>query len=406
MRRARRGQGAWCTAILPPVNASAIDGRAVLERVPGIPAALRGRADVWLVGGAVRDTLLGREPREVDLVVEGDAIALARELGRVQAVHERFGTATVAGADLASARTETYPEPGSLPEVRLGATAGDDLARRDFTVNAIAVRLADGEVAAWPGAVADLATGVLRVLHDRSFEDDPTRLLRLARYAARLGFRPDAGTARLAAAATVATVSPGRLGEELRLLLGEPLPAALEHLEGLAYGRDVVHPALRVEPPAIRQVLHLCPAGEAALAASLTAVPASELRARLDALAFPAPARDTIVAAATRAADLAERLADVAGGPPSAIWAACRAERLETVAVAGGTGGPAALEAARRWLGELRATRLAITGHDLVAAGLEGAAVGEALDRARAAALDGRAPTRDAQLAAALGRDS
>lgn len=393
-------------AILPAVTPPSIDGRVVLDRSPQIPAPLRGRADVWLVGGAVRDALLGVTPRELDFVVEGDAIAVARELGDLVAAHDRFGTATVAGADLASARTETYPEPGALPEVRLGASVAEDLARRDFTVNAIAVRLSDGEVAAWPGAAEDLEHGVLRVLHDASFTDDPTRLLRLARYAARLGFEPDPLTARLAAEAGVGTVSPGRLGEELRLLLTEPLPAALERLDGLAHGREVVHPALSVEALVVRQVLDLCDSGEAALAACLTGVPAADLRRRLDDLAFPAAARDTVLAAATRAGDLAGRLAEVAGGPPSAIWATCRHERAETVAVAGATGGQAAREAARRWLGELRDTRLAITGHDLVAGGLEGAAVGEALDRALAAALDGEAPTRDAQLAAALGRDS
>ena len=113
-----------------------------------------------MVGGAVRDALLGRVPKELDLVVEGDAIPVARRAAErvngVLLVHERFGTATVTADgfafDLASARTETYPRPGALPEVKLGATIAQDLARRDFTVNAIAVSLADGELVEWPGA--------------------------------------------------------------------------------------------------------------------------------------------------------------------------------------------------------------------------------------------------------------
>ena len=390
-----------------------IDGSGVLARVHGIPAALVGRPDVWLVGGAVRDVLLGREARELDFVVEGDAIALARELGGVLAAHERFGTATVAApgapggrADLAGARRERYPQPGALPEVELGATVEEDLGRRDFSVNAIAVRLSDGALAAWPGAEEDLRAGRLRVLHERSFEDDPTRLLRLARYAARLGFAPDPQTEGLAGAASVATVSPARLGEELRLLLDEPQPAGLEQLEAVGHGTEVVHRGLRVDAPLVREVLELCPSPPAALAACLAGVAAAEIRQRLDALGFPAGERETIATAVARADDLGARLRAVAGGPPSAIWAACRRERPETVAVAGAAAGPAAREAARRWLTELRGVRPAIDGHDLMAAGLRGEAVGAALDRALAAALDGRATTRGEQLAAALGEGS
>ena len=123
---------------------------------------------VWVVGGAVRDVLLGREPHEADLVLEGDAVELARTLGHVAAVHERFGTATVLvdgrSVDLASARLESYARPGALPDVEPAATIEEDLLRRDFTVNAIAVRLADGEERAVEHAHEDLRARVLRVL--------------------------------------------------------------------------------------------------------------------------------------------------------------------------------------------------------------------------------------------------
>src|SRR5919206_2291511 len=186
-----------------------------LQQAPGAEVVLGAVADepgVHAVGGAVRDGLLGRVPRELDLVVEGDAIEVARRaaarLGGTVTVHERFGTATVeaegAVFDLSAARRERYPAPGSLPEVELGATLAEDLGRRDFTVNAMAARLADGALTAWPGAQDDLAAGVLRTLHTGSFAHDPTRMLRLARYAARLGFVADAATEEQLAAAVAA----------------------------------------------------------------------------------------------------------------------------------------------------------------------------------------------------------
>src|SRR3954462_8139856 len=136
--------------------------------------ALGGEPGVWLVGGAVRDLLLGRTPRELDVVVEGDAHAVARRaaerLGGDGRGHDRFGTAPVRARgtafDVAAARRESYPRPGALPDVRLGAGIEEDLARRDFTVNPLALRLADGRLAGRPGTRDDLAAKLLRVLHD------------------------------------------------------------------------------------------------------------------------------------------------------------------------------------------------------------------------------------------------
>ncbi len=197
----------------------------------------------FLVGGAVRDLLLNRQPRELDVVVArdgsplGHAVAalaseLASRLGTLAGTneHERFGTAIVewnAGQiDLATARRERYAAPGALPEVE-PAPLAEDLLRRDFTVNALALALdgeRPGELHAAPHALEDLRAGRLRVLHERSFLDDPTRLWRLARYRARLGFAVEERTAELAAAAVaegaLRTVSGARLGAELRLALG------------------------------------------------------------------------------------------------------------------------------------------------------------------------------------------
>ena len=324
----------------------------LLDRLRDVPG-------VWVVGGAVRDVLLGREPQEIDVVVEGDAIAVARSLGGEPVVHERFGTARLDGMDLTSARRETYERPGALPTVELGATLQEDLARRDFTVNAMAVRLADGEFAEWPGAREDLAAQRLRVLHPRSFSDDPTRMLRGVRYAARLGFTLETP----ADPALLATVSGERTGAEIRLALREPLVKVLPLLDATGLGAAVFG-EFRAEPALIARVLELCPPDArcewAALAACLT--PGS----RTDGLGFTAAERRTLRAP------------------------------LEVALVAAARGD----EAAREWLERLRHVRTEVTGDELVAAGLSGPAVGAALKRAWEAAAAGG--DREAQLRAAL----
>ena len=263
-------------------------------------AAVAGEPGVHVVGGAVRDALRGQVPRELDLVVEGDAVPVARRAaeraGGTLTVHERFGTATIRTGefafDLASARRERYPRPGALPEVELGATIEEDLARRDFSVNAMAVAVLDGTRTDWPGAREDLDNGVLRVLHERSFVDDPTRMLRLVRYAARLEFAPDPGTEALIDPSLCATVTGDRLGNELRLALREP-PAALGLLERYGLGRALLGEGFEVTWLAER-----AGPGLLALAACCTAIPREELAARLDHLGFMGSDRDVIVAAA------------------------------------------------------------------------------------------------------------
>src|SRR5205807_1288735 len=180
----------------------------------------------------VRDLMLGTPPLDLDLVVDGELEPVAALLGTPQRVHDRFETCTVVlkgfRYDLARARRESYERPGALPTV---APAGidEDLRRRDFTVNALALGLGGperGRLVAVPGGVEDVRDRLLRVLHDASFSDDPTRLLRLARYATRLGFAVEEHTRALATAAVSAgapaTVTGSRLGMELRLLAAEP----------------------------------------------------------------------------------------------------------------------------------------------------------------------------------------
>ncbi len=391
----------------------------LIERVRSLPAAaplirtLGDPSGVHLVGGAVRDLLLGGEPFDLDLVVEGDAAAVAARLGGALRVHDRFGTSTVTldglTYDIARARRETYPRPGALPDV---AAAGltEDLLRRDFTVNAMAIALGGprpGELNAAPRALEDLQARQLRVLHDGSFADDPTRLLRLARYASRLRFAIEPHTRALASdairAGAVKTVSGSRVGAELRLLTGEQDPvSALEALGDLELDR-AIHPGFGLDDAALaRRSLELLPSDarrdRLALAVAMRGVPAAELADLLDALGFEAGDRDAIVAAATRAGELARALADA--GPPSEIADAVARADPELVALAGALG-PA--RQALAWLTQLRHVHLTIDGRDLLAAGVpEGPAIGRALRAALAAKLDGRASGRDAELAEAL----
>ena len=155
---------------------------------------------VYVVGGFVRDLLIGRENLDIDIVVEGDAVDFAYQLveawgGQVQA-HHQFKTATVTRLDglkldFVSARNETYPSPGALPSVEYG-TIVEDLYRRDFSINALAMRLqsdAFGELVDCTEGLRDLRAGRIRVLHERSFIDDPTRIFRAIRYEARYRFQ-------------------------------------------------------------------------------------------------------------------------------------------------------------------------------------------------------------------------
>jgi tRNA nucleotidyltransferase (CCA-adding enzyme) len=380
--------------------------------------AFAGVPGSHLVGGAVRDLLLERdEPPDLDVVVEGDASAAARAAaerlgGTVTAEHERFDTATVEAPgvrlDVTRMRTESYPAPGALPEVRPG-TLEQDLARRDFTVNAIAIALSEdglGSLHAHGSALEDLDEAVLRIHHPRSFLDDPTRLLRLVRYGARLGFEPEERTDALArdaiAAGAPGTVSAGRIGDELRRIAAEAtaIPAlARAHAIGLDRALhpdfeprlDLAQAALDALPDDGRRDLLV-------LAAGCTRFAPHELRRWLDALELTAHKRDAVVAAALDAETLAERLAHARR--PAQIAAAARGQPLEVLAVAGALG---AREPVGRWLDELRQVRLEITGDDLLAAGVpEGPAVGQGLEAALAAKLDGQASGRDDELAVAL----
>lgn len=202
-------------------------------------AALERQARVYAAGGMVRDLLLGIGCLDLDLVVEGDGMALARAIseeyhGRLR-VYPRFGTAKILFAgggqmDVATARVEFYPYPAALPRVA-AASLYHDLSRRDFTINAMAVSLnpgSFGEVIDCFGGRADLARGVVRVLHNRSFIDDPVRIMRAVRFEKRYRLTMEPHTRELAGEAICcampAKVPAERLWEEIQHVFQEPQP--------------------------------------------------------------------------------------------------------------------------------------------------------------------------------------
>lgn len=246
---------------------------ALIRRI-GEEAAARGD-HLYFVGGIVRDLLLGQPIVDVDLVVEGDAIALSRALTRAYGgevrTHRRFGTAKwllapevwqvvdsgITEAQLAqlpgyidfvTARTEFYTQPTALPTVEWSSIK-QDLHRRDFTINTLAIRLSPGhwgEMLDFFGGKRDLEEGVLRVLHSLSFVDDPTRILRAARFEARLDFHLDPRSEALIADALplLDRVTGGRIRHELELIFNEARPEdALNRLQALG-ALQQIDPAL------------------------------------------------------------------------------------------------------------------------------------------------------------------
>jgi tRNA nucleotidyltransferase (CCA-adding enzyme) len=358
------------------------------ERIPERLRALAGLDRVreaaagtatYLVGGAVRDLLLGRDRTDLDIAVEGDAAAVGRRLGGEVRTHERFATATVHTAglelDLATSRSEAYPEPGALPEIQ-PATLSEDLARRDFTLNAMAVPLeGDPELIDPHGGLEDLKRGALRVLHDDSFVDDPSRALRAARSAARYGFDLDPDTERLLREADLATVSSDRVDAELRKLAAE---------ETARRGFELLD----------EWGLVPLPDGAPELIDAVSALTAGEAWSRV-------ADRDEAVLAAARGRGrvAAGELAAAEVTAPSQGVDLARGQDGVTLALARALGA-GWLD---RYVEEWRDIRLDIDGDDLMEAGIpEGPAIGRGLTAALRAKLDGEVASTEDELRVAL----
>lgn len=226
-----------------------------LVKIAGQEAGKLGQ-ELYIVGGVVRDLFLGRTNFDFDLVVEGNAIALARKLARDSqaklTVHTRFGTAKLDypgfSLDLATARSETYSRPGALPKVKPGSLK-DDLIRRDFSINTMALHLNPrrfGELIDIYHGKEDLEHRLIRILHPKSFVDDATRIFRAIRYEQRLGFKLEMETEKLLRRdiAMLKTISGDRLRHELELILKEDEPERILRRAAELGALSQLHPSL------------------------------------------------------------------------------------------------------------------------------------------------------------------
>lgn len=372
--------------------------------------ALRDPRGLHVVGGTVRDLLLGNPSTDLDLVREGPveelAVEVAQRLGGRAVLHGRFGTAVVAyddgkHLDLIQARRETYPEPAALPVVERG-TIEDDLARRDFTINSMAIPLPDGDLLDPFDGRGDLERKTIRVLHDGSFLDDPTRIFRAIRYESRLGFPMDSATERLAREAVeagiVGRLSGPRVREELIALLGEPEAAkSILRLAELRLDR-AVDPPLRAGLNAVQRLSRLRElAAEYEVAAPawrLALETLVEPGQSVEALALTKRDQQLVEGAPADARELVDRELD---GAELADLAARHAPDAALLALA--TSDEPRL---RDWFERLRHVRLEVTGDDLAELGVpEGPRVGEILGELRRRKLNGELEGRDAELRAA-----
>ena len=385
----------------------------------------------FVVGGFVRDMVLGVENLDIDVVVEGDGIAfatsIAEQTGAHLKVHQRFGTAVVAfdrrlHVDFAGARAEYYTRPGALPTVER-STLNQDLLRRDFTINAMAACLDPGcfgEITDPYDGLADLDAGVVRVLHPLSFVDDPTRVLRAARFEGRYGCEMDPATLGLARRAVemglLAEISGARMRDELLDVLAEQAPATVlarlrelgalarvmpsgARLEGVGDGLLAVEEALDTLParyPGFRPQRR--PALLAALATSASR--ASDAERWLSRLRLGRSDMHAARELARGGTVWLRRLQSPRGMRDSSVYRLLAPLSPEALTVTWARGDAVARERIERFFGLLARVRSEVSGADLIALG---AAPGEAfsaiLARALDDRLDGRAIGRAEELA-------
>ncbi len=382
-------------------------------------AASRRAESLYLVGGCVRDLILRRPLRDLDLVVEGDPGGLAREaasaLGGEAHGPSPFGTCRIEGpglpaVDVAMSRRERYRRPAALPEVS-PAPIEEDLLRRDFTVNSMALALTGpsrGEILDPRGGLDDLRRGRLAILHPMSLADDPTRAFRAARYAARYGFRMSGGwRAALLAARTKGAfrrLTPARLGREISLMLEESDPPAalaraarwgllatidpsLRWSESLRSGLE----RARTLPAAIG-----CRPDRLRLALLLRAVPRAARRRLARRLGLSGSAAREAVHAAGAPEDLGGLLGarDARRSPEANLEIVSRVDPLSlgvAIAACPPAGGRAVLDLWRRW----SSAKPRLRGEEILALGVpRGPEVGRALHRLRLARAAGRIRSR------------
>ncbi len=374
--------------------------------------AVANQQDVslYLVGGAVRDLLIGRPITDLDLVVEGDAARLASGLAAAlsgDVTHRsQFGTFKVKvgddSLDLVTARTETYLRPGALPTVRPGDIA-QDLARRDFTINAVALRLAPTPsvlLDTWDGR-QDIARGVVRVLHPASFQDDATRILRAIRYEQRLGFALDSVTEDHLRRdlSMLATISGDRLRREMDIVFREEKAAAILMRLARLGALSEIHPSLP-DPSTLDERLQLLSRMNDAVhpfhylglfVYSMTLPHSEELVQRLNMPVTWARVVRDVALAKDAAGDIdANTLA-------ASVYDLLRPFNIRALQVVGAlTSEKTVRESVKSYVSHWRHVRPHLDGHDLVRLGVpQGPQVGELLNALLNARLEGHVKTKE-----------
>lgn len=439
----REVQAAYQACMLQPLGELPFFGP-ILQAAAALSSGFDG---VYLVGGFVRDLILSLPNADLDIAVEGDGVQfaelLAQELGGRVRVHQKFQTAVVLPPnemlvtaplwikegrepfhiDVATSRTEFYDYPAALPVVE-HASIRQDLFRRDFTINAMAVSLKGAEygtVLDFFGGLTDLQTGVIRVLHNLSFIEDPTRIFRAVRYENRYGFRMDEQTRALAKGCVdmhlVGDLSSARLRDELIALLGErSVDWSLERFHQLGVAKQV-HPRLATGPKTVALIHRM----DGLIAELAVAPEVRRWRIRLAALtrnmrhdelfiwleklrlrhADINVLRDSVVLSPRMAEKLANRALEV--------WEAYKLlSRLSTeslIYLLAVSEERAVHERVYEYLTELRHRRLTLSGADVIALGLkQGPAVGNVLQELLRARIEGRIGNREEeeQMAEAL----
>jgi tRNA nucleotidyltransferase (CCA-adding enzyme) len=395
--------------------------RPVFEAVQAVSGGFEG---VYLVGGAVRDVLMGEPNFDVDIAVEGDGIALGQALaealgGRV-VPHDRFGTAIVVHeggrVDVATARTEFYDSPGALPTVEQ-ASIRQDLYRRDFTINAMAASLKGedfGRLVDYFGGVRDLESGVVRVLHNLSFIDDPTRMFRAIRYENRYGLAMDAHTLALARACVemnlVGELSSARLRDELQALLSEEsVGDSVRRLAELGIDR-AIHPRLAADSESVQLIEKLdrvraehtpeAPAWRLRLAALARKLHPDELYEWFERLKLRRRDADRVADAVAVGPRLPELLADAV--EPAEVRMLVQPHDPDGALFALAISEGAVRERLERYFADFRDVRLEISGGDLAELGLhESPRVGAILDELLRRKLNGELDGRESEIEAA-----
>ena len=364
--------------------------------------AIRLGMSLYLVGGAVRDLFINAHVNDLDLVSEGDSFPLAQAMasalsGRVTA-RSQFGTSKLSAlglsTDLVSARDETYRQPGALPTV-LPGTIAQDLARRDFSINAIALRLAPGppEILDPAHGQTDLESRLVRVLHPKSFRDDATRILRAVRYEQRLGFSLDADTETFVRRdlAMLDTIGGHRLRRELDLIFREKQPGTVLVRAAELGVLTAISQSLPDGATLRQRLAHLDTKAQpvyylGVLAYTQEPNQVESLVHRLSMTGSWAELVRQITPARQAAATLSD---DSSSSVVCHILRALDTNAVEVVAAL------ARSQPLQRYLQEWRQVRPRLAGRDLVQLGVpEGPQVGSLLELLRDARLDGRADTR------------